>query len=232
MHRLAVVVIAVAVLAVGTQAPAQSATGSPTASASAAKKPKCKKGHSAYKVRGKYRCLKRPRCTASQKIKLKGRKLVCVRRTPAPAPAPGPAPAPAPGPAPAPTPATADPRQRATELLRNKLFTRYSSTASQFGSGSSRDTRYALCGSGTFQYSYEFTSDASPDLYRRDTASGTWVVSQAEFNDAAGAMRAVVDYTVQQTNNPEIVSGQVLIEAQGDKAYIGGEEFGYAANPC
>lgn len=231
MHRALVLVAALLALGLGTLAVSQAASGSSaTGTAAAAKKPKCKKGFSAHKVSGKYRCLKRPKCRTTQTVKLKGRKLVCVARKKAPTPTP--TPTPAPQPTPTPDPAITDPKARATALIQSKLFTKYTTTASPSGSGTSRDTRYAFCANKTFQYSYEFTSDQSPDLYRKDTAQGTWVVSQAEFNDQAQAMRAIVDYTVQQTNNPEIVSGQLLIEALGDKAYIGGDEFGYQAINC
>lgn len=229
--RVTVLLLA-ATLGVGgaTQAASGATDAAPPGTAAATKKLKCKKGFSAHRVDGRFRCLKRPRCKASQTIKLRKRKLVCVaRKKPVPAPTPAPAPQPAPTPAPAPAPA-ADPKERARALIAGKLFTRYTTTASASGSGTSRDTRYAFCPDSTYRYSYEFTSDIAP--YRRDQAAGTWVVSAAEFNDQAGAMRAVLDYTVQETNTPEIVPGQLLVEALGDKVLIGGEEFGVQAVTC
>lgn len=226
--RVTVLLLA-ATLGVGgaTQAASGATVAPPPGTAAATKKPKCKKGFSAHRVDGRFRCLKRPRCRSSQTIKLRKRKLVCVaKKKPAPAPAPAPAPQPTPTPGPAPA---ADPKERARALIAGRLFTRYTTTASASGSGTSRDTRYAFC-PGTYRYSYEFTSDIAP--YRRDQAAGTWVVSAAEFNDQAGAMRAVLDYTVQETNTPEIVPGQLLVEALGDKVFIGGEEFGVQAVTC
>ena len=239
MRALIGVAAALLLMTAGDPASATVATG-PEATTSAAR---CAKGLESVKLKvagkARRRCVKKCKAGFVRKFTNRNSRTKCVRKTVAPTPpaadqAPGTTPAPGAAPAPgtttpgATTPAPADPRERARALLRHRVLSYYKGSSNY---SSSTQRTVTLCGDQTFAYFYRYDSSGSAGSVGNEArANGTWDVDEAEFNDAAGAMRAIVSY--KSDNQSALEDGRMLVEAMGEKVWVDGEEWGYSTANC
>jgi hypothetical protein len=231
--RVLVAAVAAALLftAAGSAAPPDPQASTATA--------RCAKGQERVKLRvggrSKSRCVKKCKAGFVRKFTNRRSKATCARKpvTPAaPGSDPGPAATPAPGattePVATPTPAPVDNRERARALLRHRVLSYYKGSSDY---SSSTQKSVTLCGDGAFAYFYRYDSSGSAGSVGNETrANGTWDVDEAEFNDAAGAMRAIVSW--KSNDQSSLQDGRMLVEAMGEKVWVDGDEWGYATANC
>jgi hypothetical protein len=221
--RLLICAGATALLMVMPALPAGAVASNETDATSAAAR--CAKGQERVKLRvggkSRSRCVKKCKAGYVRKFTNRTAKTKCVRK---PAVAPPGTTAPAPGA----TTAPVDSRERARQLLRHRVLTYYKGSTN--GSSSTQKS-VTLCGDMTFGYFYRYdSSGAAGSVGNEARAGGTWDVDEAEFNDAAGTMRAIVSY--KSDNQTALEDGRMLVEAMGEKVWVDAEEWGYTTASC